>query len=73
MLVAPEYRYTVNGMNLSFLQDFFVGERCALSSIETPECRALIPFSAANKGTRAPESEPRDTTKDASFGKKISP
>ena len=44
--------YTVNGMKLSFLQDFFVGERCALSSIETPECRALIPLSAANKGIK---------------------
>jgi len=60
-------------MKLSFLQDFFVGERCALSSIETPECRALIPLFVANKGIRAPESEPRDATKGASFAKKIIP
>jgi len=38
-----------------------------------PECRALIPFSAANKGIRAPECERRDATKGASLGKKIIP
>ena len=62
-------RYTVNGLKLSFLQDVFVGEKGALSSIEMPECRALIPLSAVNKR----ESEPLDATKGAPLGKKISP
>jgi len=38
-----------------------------------PECRALIPLSAVNKGIRAPESEPLDATKGAPLGKKIIP
>ena len=28
--------YTAHGMKLTFLQDVFVGEKCALSSVETP-------------------------------------
>ena len=35
-----------------------------------PECRALIPLSAVNKGIRAPESEPLDATKGAPSAKK---
>ena len=37
--------YTVNGLKVSFLQGVLSAKKCALRSIETPECRALIPLS----------------------------